>query len=143
MTRYDNRKEPICSKIYSLLISLTNQPSKYDELAPKIEYWIEYVLCEEFVTVDELVEGVSGVAWQKGGSFTNVGRFLKGFYDAPQRSGQARTFVARLCTYVLRWFAIACVEDLLMNSTNGAMLSSWGPTAVPENLVLTNFFFSF
>ena len=132
MTRYDDRKGPICSKIYSLLILLTNEPSKYDELAPKIEYWIEYVLCEQFVTVDELVEGVSGVPWDGGGSFTSVGRFLKEFQDAPQRSGQAKSFVAQLCTYVLRWFAIACVEDFLMVSKAFfcPILSSSGPSFI-------------
>ena len=125
MTRYDNRKGPICSKIYSLLILLTNEPSKYDELAPKIEYWIEYVLCEQFVTVDELVEGLSEIAWEEGGgSFTSVGRFLKEFHDAPHRSEQARSFVVQLCTYILRWFAIACVDDLWMNTGFGSILSS-------------------
>ena len=128
MTRYDDRKGPICSKIRYLLIFLTKAPSRYDEIAQKIEYWIEYVLCEQFATVDELVEGVSEVAWQKDGSFTSVGRFFKEFHDAPQRSGQARSFVVQLCTYVLRWFAIACVEDLQMHSGYGPeILSDRGP----------------
>ena len=129
MTRYDDRKGPICSKIRSLLIFLTREPSKYDEIAPKIEYWIEYVLCEQFVTVDELVVGVSEVAWDGGGS--SAGRFLREFHDAPQRSGQARSFVAQLCTYVLRWFAIACAEDLYMIDGYGSsILSNWGPSFI-------------
>ena len=109
---YDHRKGQIFSKIRSLLILLTNEPSKYDEVASEIEYWIEYVICEGFVTVDELVEGVEGVAWDKGGSFASVARFFRKFHDAPHRSGQARSFVAQLCTHILRWFAIASVEDL-------------------------------
>ena len=109
---YHNRKGHIYSKICSLLIFLTNEPSKYDEIAPKIGYWIEYVLHEQFATVDELVEGVSEVAWRGGGSFASAGRFLKEFHDAPHRSEQARSFVARLCPYVLRLFAIASVEDI-------------------------------
>ena len=109
---YDHRKRQIFSKIRSLLILLTNEPSKYDEVSSKIEYWIEYVICEGFVTIDELVEGVSGVAWDKGGSFASVARFFKEFHDAPHRPEQARSFVAQLCTHVLRWFAIASVEDL-------------------------------
>ena len=64
---------------------------KYDELAPKIEY----VICEGFGTVDELVEEVSGVAWDNDGSFASVGRFLKEFRDAPHRSGQARSSVVQ------------------------------------------------
>ena len=126
MTRYDNRKGPICSKIRSLLIFLTKAPAEYDEIAPMIEYWIEYVLREQFATVDELVEGVSGVAWDGGGSFISVVRFLKEFYDAPQRSEQARSFVVQLCTYVLRWFAIACVEGLWMDSRYVSTLSLSG-----------------
>ena len=113
---YHNRKGPICSKIRSLLISLANEPSKYDELAAKIEYWIEYVLREQFSTVDELVEGLSGVAWDNGSSCASVGRFFKEFHDAPHRSERARSFVTQLCTQVLRWFAIASVEDLWTNS---------------------------
>ena len=126
MTRYDNRKGPICSKIRCLLIFLAREPSKYDEIAPKIEYWIEYVLREQFATVDDLVEGVSEVAWDGGGS--SAVRFLREFHDAPHRSGQERSFVAQLCTYVLRWFAIACVEDLQMHSGYGPkILSNRGP----------------
>ena len=124
---YHNRNEPICSKIRSLLIFLTNEPSNYDELAPKIEYWIEYVLRERFATVGELVEGVSGVAWDNGGSFANVGRFFKEFRDAPHRSGQARTFVAQLCIYVLRRFAIASVEDLWAPSASGSISTGGAP----------------
>jgi hypothetical protein len=101
----------ISSKIRSLLISLTNKPSDYDQIAPKIEYWIEYVLRAHFTTVDELVEGVSYVAWEDGGSYASVARFLKEFRDAPHRSEQARSFVTQLCSYVLRWFAIASVES--------------------------------
>ena len=59
---YDHRKQHIFSKIRSLLIRLTNEPSKYDEVSSEMEYWIEYVVCGGFVTVDELVEGVKGVA---------------------------------------------------------------------------------
>jgi hypothetical protein len=128
MPGYHERKGPICSKICSLLTSLANEPSAYDEITPKIEYWIEYVLREGFATVDELVEGVSEVAWGGGRTFASVGRFLKEFHDAPQRSEMARSFVAQLCTYVLRWFAIASVEDIRMDlpheyfliTTNGA-----------------------
>ena len=110
---YHNRKGRICSQICSLLISLTERPSEYDQIAPKIEYWIEYVLGEDFTTVDELVEGVSYVAWDtSGGFFAPVGKFLKEFRDAPHRSEQARTFVTRMCSHVLRWFSIASVEGV-------------------------------
>jgi hypothetical protein len=112
---YHNRKGPICSKIRSLLLPW-KEPSKYDQIAPKIEYWIEYVLREDFATVDELVEGVSDVAWDYSGSYADVGRFLKEFRDAPHRSEQARSFVDQLCSHVLRWFAIASVEDLRADS---------------------------
>lgn len=110
---YHNRQVFIGSKIRSLLISLTKEPSKYNEITPKIEYWIEYVLREDFSTVNELVEWVSYVAWDiNGGSFASVGQFFKEFRDSPHRSDQARTFVTRMCSHVLRWFAIASVEDL-------------------------------
>ena len=116
MPDYHNRKGPICWKICSLLIALTNEQSKYDELAAKIEYWIEYVLREQFATVDELVEGLSVVAWDKGSCCASVGQFFKEFRDAPHRSEQAKSFIAQFCSYVLRWFSIAAVEDIWTNS---------------------------
>ena len=121
---YHNRRGPICAKIRSLLISLSNEPLNYDRIAPKVEYWIEYVLREGFATVDELVEGVSGVGWDGGGSYANVARFFKEFYDAPHCSEQARSFVSQLCHYILRWFAIAFTEDLWWAS--GSSLSIRG-----------------
>ena len=107
----DNRRPHIASKIRSLLTSLPQTPQEYDREAPKIEFWIEYVLHEGFMTVDELVKGVSWVAWESSNS-ANVARFLKEFRDAPHRSEQARPFVDKLCEHVLRWFAIASVEEL-------------------------------
>ena len=110
---YHDRQISICYKIRSLLITLANQSSKYDQITPKIEYWIEYVFREDFATVDQLVEGVSGVAWERtSGSYSSVGRFLKEFHDAPHRSEPAKSFVSQLCHYVLRWFAIASTKDL-------------------------------
>ena len=110
---YHNRKGYICSNICSLLRSLIREPSKYDEIAPKIGYWIEYVLCEDFLTVDELVGEISYVAWDvSSGSFASAGKFLKEFRDAPHRSEQARTFVTQMCSHVLRWFAITSVEGV-------------------------------
>ena len=109
---FHNRAVHIALKIRLLLISLTNEPSEYDKITPKIEYWIEYVLREQFATVDELVEGVSRAAWDQGGSYAGVGQFLKEFRDAPHRSEEAISFVDKLCEHVLRWFAIASAENL-------------------------------
>ena len=124
---YHNRKQHICSNIRSLLKSLTKESSKYDEIAPKIEYWIEYVLCEGFLTVDELVEEISYEAWDTGGgSFASLGKFLKELHDAPHRAEQARVFVTQLCSHVLRWFAIASVEGDWDAHWSVAWISSGG-----------------
>ena len=123
---FRNSRYPILSKIRYLLITLTLMPSEYDQLTPKIEHWIEYVLRERFATVDELVEGVSYVAWEDGGSYASLGRFLKEFHDAPHRSGQARSFVTELCSHVLRWFAIASVENLSTGRYNSTIASGGG-----------------
>ncbi|KAF9644393.1 hypothetical protein BDM02DRAFT_3263577 [Thelephora ganbajun] len=120
---YHNRQALISSKIRSLFLALTNKPLEYNQIAPKIEYWIKYVLCERFTTIDELVEAVSHIAWNNDGSYANIGRFLKEFHDAPHRSEHARSFVAQLCLHVLQWFAIASLEDL-WNRTN------WGDSLV-------------
>ena len=121
---FHNRRPHITSKILSLIAFLINEPSEYDKITPKIEYWIEYVLCERFVTVDELVEDMAYVAWEQGGSFASVGRFLKEFLDAPHRSEQARSFVVKLCEHILRLFAIAAVEDSYQAGT--AIASNYG-----------------
>lgn len=116
---FHNRKPCITSKIHSLLISLTKEPSEYDRITPKIEFWIEYVLREELMTVDELVEGISLAAWDEGATYARVGRFLKEFRDAPHRSGQARSFVDKLYEHVLRWFAIASAENCFLSWDQG------------------------
>lgn len=88
----------------------------------KIEYWIEYVLRERFTTVGELVKCFSHAVWDMSGSSANVARFLREFCDAPYRSEQAKSFVRKSYAYILRWFAIASVEDLPINQ-------SWGSVA--------------
>jgi len=117
---YHNRQQPILSKIDSLLRSL--DPSTYSEVAPKVEFWIEYALAEHSTTIDELVEKVSSVAWYCV-SHPSVMRFLKEFRDAPHRSKQAKSFVDELCPHVLRWFAAASAENLSVNPHN----YSWVP----------------
>ena len=123
---FHNCRSPISSKIRYLLVTLTKKPSEYNQIAPKIEYWIDYVLRERFTTVDELVEGVSHVAWADGGSYASVGRFLKEFRDAPRRSERARSFVTELCSHVFRWFAIASVENLSMGRYQGTIANGAG-----------------
>jgi hypothetical protein len=105
---YHNRQPVLATKIRRLLRSLS--PSTYDETAPKIEYWIEYVITEQFTTTDDLVERVSFVAWECD-EFRDIARFFKEFRDAPHRSGQMRSFVDELATHVLRWFAIAAADN--------------------------------
>ena len=123
---FHNRHSSIASKVRSLFSSLAQCPSKYDEITPKIEFWIEYVLREKLTTVDELVEGVSPMAWDQDGSYAGVGRFLKVFYDAPHRSEQARSFVDKLCKHVLRWFTTAAAEDLWMSYSTSSVASGGG-----------------
>jgi hypothetical protein len=119
---YHNRQPAIATKICSLLSYLN--PSTYDEIAPKIEYWIEYVITEQFTTIDDLVKRVSSVAWGAG-CYSSISRFLKEFHDAPHRSELMRSFVEQLCTHVLRWFTIAAVEDL-PESHLGSSVASGG-----------------
>jgi hypothetical protein len=86
----------------------------YDEVAPKIEYWIELALTQQLTTVDKLVEYVSDIAWTSHRSPASFARFLQEFRDSPRRSAQARSFVDDLCTRVFRWFIAASAEDLEM-----------------------------
>ena len=121
---YHDRQVVLTSNICSLLYDLT--PSTYDEVAPKIEHWIEYALSEQFTTTDDLAERVSAVAWEDRGSHPDISRFLKEFRDAPHRSGQARSFVDGLCLYIIRWFAIAAAEDLCWTHWQKGLVSKCG-----------------
>lgn len=124
---FHNRQPCITSKIRSLLASLTEDSSANDKITPKIEYWIEYVLYEEFTTVNELAEGVSTVVWDLNDPCArSVVRFLKEFHSAPNRTRQARSFVDELCERILRWFAMASVEDLGRNNYPGLVAASGG-----------------
>jgi hypothetical protein len=117
---YHNRQSVLAAKICSLLRSLS--PSTYNEIAPTIEYWIEYGITEQFTTIDDLVERVSPVAWSVG-SYSDILRFLKEFREAPHRSEFTRSFVDQFCTHVLRWFAIAAAEDLSTYSYSGSSVA--------------------
>ena len=120
---YHDRQAVLASNICGLLCDLA--PSTYDEVTPKIEYWIEYVLSEQFTTTNDLAERISAVAWEDRGSHPDISRFLKEFRDASHRSEQARSFVDELCLYLLRWFAVASAEDLWTN-WNGGLVSKCG-----------------
>jgi hypothetical protein len=121
---YHNRQPVLAAKICNLLCSLT--PSAYDKIAPKIEYWIEYGITEQFMTTDDLVERVSSVAWEDRGSRSDISRFLKEFRNAPHRSKRTRSFVDDLCLHVLRWFGIAAADDLATYWGNGSVTSCGG-----------------
>jgi len=122
---YHDRQVVLASNICNLLYDLSS--STYDEIAPKIEYWIEYVLSEQITTTDGLAERVSAVAWEGRGSHPDISRFLKEFRNAPHRSEQARSFVDGLCLYLLRWFAVASAEDLWTNWHKAPVSKSGGP----------------
>ena len=105
---YHNRQPVLAAKIRNLLCSLS--PSTYDKIAPKIEYWIEYAITEQFTTTNDLVERVSFVAWECNEP-RDVARFFKEFRDAPHRSELMQSLVDELAIHVLRWFAMAAADD--------------------------------
>jgi hypothetical protein len=125
---YHNRQPVLAAKIRSLLCSL--RPSTYDEIAPKIEYWIEYVITEQFTTTDDLVEQLSFVAWEYNEP-RNVARFFKEFRDAPHRSERMRSFVDEVAIHVLRWFAIAAADNFA--STYNSKFNRDGPVTAGDN----------
>ncbi|KAF9652108.1 hypothetical protein BDM02DRAFT_3109504 [Thelephora ganbajun] len=110
---YHNRQLGIAANVRGLLHSLS--PSTYDEIAPKIEYWIDYAIIERFTTAKSLAELVSSMAWESVDSGWEVSRFLKEFRDAPHRPEQVRSFVDDLCLHILRWFAVASADRLQWN----------------------------
>jgi hypothetical protein len=118
-----HRQRVLAGKVLNLFSSL--DPSTYNEIAPKVEYWIEYALTAQFMPTEDLVERISPVAWG-GGSQSHISRFLKGFRDAPHRSERMRSFVDQLCIYVLQWFAVASADSLWVDD-------SWKRIRVPSN----------
>jgi len=125
---YHNRQLVLATNISNLLYNLS--PSKYDEIAPKIGYWIEYAINEQFTTIGDLAERVSSIAWSTFGSHSNISRFLKEFHDAPHRSKRVRSFIDELCIHVLRWFAVAAAEDLTLGLYGGLV-----PVGGGENFI--------
>jgi hypothetical protein len=124
-TDYQNRRLVLASNICNLLHNLS--PSTYDEIAPKLDFWIEYVLEEQFTTTDDLANRLSRVAWEKNGSHSDISRFLREFHDAPNRSERARTFVGELCHSIIQWFSIASAEDLWSSWSEGLVSKDGGP----------------
>ena len=107
---YHNRGIVIAAKISNLLCSLG--PATYEDLSPKIEFWIESALTEQSVNAEGLVDHLSSTIWVSRSSDAAAARFLKEFRDAPHRSEQAKSFVDKFCARVLRLFAAASAEDL-------------------------------
>lgn len=103
-----NGQSVLTSKICSLLCELG--PSTYDEITPKIEFWIEYALGEQFTTVGGLLDQVHSRIQL--GSHSYISRFLGEFRNAHHSSEQAKDFVDGLCLHAIRWFAVASSEDL-------------------------------
>ena len=115
----------IGAKIRSLLSSIG--PSTYDEVSPKIEYWIEYALTDQSMTVEDLVEKLSSVAWDHHSSV--IAQFLKEFRGAPHRSEPARSFVDALCSRVLRWFSAASAGDIPFHTVTPPAVETGGATS--------------
>ena len=124
-SEYENRLTVLAGNICGLFCDL--DPSTYDEITPKIEFWVDYVLDERLATTADLADRVSSMAWDSRGSKSDVSRFLKEFRDAPHRSQQARSFVDELCSSVLQWFPVASSEDLWANWTSALVSKSGGP----------------
>ena len=123
---YHHNRTVLATNISSLLRTL--DPSTYDEVAPKVEYWIEHVITERFMTADDLVEKLSPLAWElfPENRRSVIPRFLKEFRDAPNRSKGARSFVDKFCLRVLRWFTVAFAEDPSTHYTSSILLNKGG-----------------
>jgi len=112
----------VSRKIHSLFLRLDIQT--YDEVTPKIEYWTELALTQQFTTVDKLAEEVSFLPWTTYRCPASFARFLKEFRNSPRRSTQARSFVNDLSTRLFWWFAAASAE---------VFTTDWHTTTVARN----------
>lgn len=121
---FHNRQIVLAATICNLLYDLG--PSTYDEISPTIQYWIDHCLTEQFMTIEDLVERVSPVAWSDRGSHPHISRFLKEFREAPRRSEQTRSFVDELCLHVFRWFSVASADNLGANWCGGLVSGGGG-----------------
>ena len=121
----ENRQLVLGQNICNLLCDLN--PSTHDEITPKIEFWIDYVLDEQYATTTDLADRILPIVWDARGSQSDISRFLKEFRDAPHRSELARTFVDELCFAVLRWFPVASSENVWSNWREALVSKSGGP----------------
>ena len=122
----DHLRNVLVANISELLCALG--PSTYDEVAPKIEYWIEHVITERFITADDLVERLSRLAWNlfPENHRSAIPRFLKEFHDAPNRSKEAKSFVDEFCFQVLRWFTAALADNFSLDHGGSTLLNGGG-----------------
>ena len=123
-TDRENRQAVLTANICNLLYDLG--PSTYDEIRPKVEFWIDYVLEERFMTTSELADRLTSVAWDSRSSQSDISRFLKEFRDGLHRSELVRTFIGEFSTAILRWFSVASSEDLWVNWTEALVSKSGG-----------------
>ena len=123
-TDHENREIVLAENICNLLYDLSS--STYNEIRPKIEFWIDYVLDEQLSTAADLANRVMPVAWDTRGSQLDISLFLREFRNASHRSEQAKTFVDELCTSILRWFSVASSEDLWVNWTTASVSKRGG-----------------
>ena len=115
---YHHHQYVLATNISDLLCALG--PSTYDEVAPKIEYWIEHVITESFMTADDLAERLSPSAWKlvPENHRSAISRFLKEFQDAPSRSKEAKSFVDSFCFRILRWFMVALADSVPISESS-------------------------
>ena len=115
---YRHHQYVLVANISDLLRALG--PSTYNEVAPKIEYWIEHVITERFITADDLVEQLSPLAWKLSpeNHRSAIPRFLKEFRDAPNSSKEAKSFVDSFCFRILRWFMVALADSVPISKSS-------------------------
>jgi len=104
-TGHHQRGVAIGTKISNLLRSFG--PATYDEISPKVQYWIDCALTEQSVNVHDLVDQLSSTIWNGRSSDADI---VWEFHDTPNHS-EARTFVNSLCSRVFRLFVAASAED--------------------------------
>ena len=81
---YDHYKDPLIANVRGFLSFL--HPSTYHEMTPKIEFWIETIIKEGFLTAKGLAEQFSEIAWWNDDRNAEIPWLLKEFCDAVEQA---------------------------------------------------------
>ena len=112
-----DHKQDVIGEIRSRLWELDQKLPSYQRKTSETRYLIQYFLSEKLLTVDELVKGVSDIAWGKPTCSEILAKLLKELYDGPHQSEDIKSFVNTFFSDAVRKISTALLANVLLGKT--------------------------